>query len=214
MRLLPHLFENNHRWAEAVEREHPGFFHDLAEGQAPSVLWIGCSDSRVPASQITGLLPGEVFVHRNVANVLAHSDLNALSVLQYAVEVLRVEHVVVCGHYGCGGVQAVLNGTRLGLIDNWLLHVKNVRWDHRHQLDALDEEACFRRLCELNVIEQAGHVSETTVVQEAWAAGQPLAVHGWIYDLDDGHLHDLDVTSGSAEEFARRYEAAVASPPS
>ncbi|MDX1418983.1 MAG: carbonate dehydratase [Rubricoccaceae bacterium] len=212
MRLLPHFFENNHRWAEGVERDHPGFFTALAEEQAPSVLWIGCADSRVPANQITGLMPGEVFVHRNVANVLAPSDLNALAVLQYAVEMLKVEHVVVCGHYGCGGVRAVLDGARLGLIDSWLLHVKNVRWEHRDQLDALDDVARFRRLCELNVIEQVGHVAETAIVQEAWAAGQSLAVHGWIYDLGDGHLRDLDVTSSSAEEFERQYAAAVAPP--
>ena len=212
MRLLPHLFENNQRWAEAVEREQPGFFSELARQQAPEILWIGCSDSRVPANQITGLAPGEVFVHRNVANVLAPSDLNALAVLQYAVEVLEVEHVVVCGHYGCGGVRAALDERRLGLIDNWLLHVKDVRWKHRDQLDPLDDEGRFRRLCELNVIEQAENVCETTIVREAWAREQSLSVHGWIYDLRDGHLLDLDVTSSSAAEFARRYRMAAAPP--
>jgi carbonic anhydrase len=209
MRLLPHLFENNQRWAEAIERDHPGFFDALSKQQAPTVLWIGCSDSRVPANQITGLMPGEVFVHRNVANVLAHSDLNALAVLQYAVEVLKVEHVVVCGHYGCGGVRAALDEQRLGLIDNWLLHVKDVRWKHRAALDALDDEARFRRLCELNVIEQVANVCETTIAIEAWGRAQPLSVHGWIYDLHDGRLCDLNVTANSAEEFHGLYEAAL-----
>ncbi len=212
MHTLAPLFENNRRWAEATEREQPGFFAELAQQQAPQLLWIGCSDSRVPANQIIGLAPGEVFVHRNVANVLSHSDLNALSVLQYAVEVLKVGHVVVCGHYGCGGVEAALSGKRLGLIDNWLLHVKDVGWKHRAQLDALDAEARFRRLCELNVIEQVDNVCETTIAREAWARGQALTVHGWIYDLRDGRLRDLGVTATSAEEFVPRYEAAGAAP--
>jgi carbonic anhydrase len=209
VRTLAPLFENNRRWAEAVEREQPGFFAALARQQSPDLLWIGCSDSRVPANQIIGLAPGEVFVHRNVANVLAHSDLNALSVLQYAVEVLKVGHVVVCGHYGCGGVQAALSEQRLGLIDNWLLHVKDVRWKHRAQLDALDDEARFRRLCELNVIEQAANVAATPIAREAWGRGQALSVHGWIYDLRDGRLRDLGVTATSAETFAPLYESAV-----
>jgi len=213
VRTLAPLFENNRRWAEAVERDQPGFFAALAQQQAPHLLWIGCSDSRVPANQIIGLAPGEVFVHRNVANVLAHSDLNALSVLQYAVEVLAVGHVVVCGHYGCGGVQAALSERRLGLIDNWLLHVKDVRWKHRARLDALDEDARFRGLCELNVIEQVANVAETPIVREAWARGQALSVHGWIYDLHDGRLRDLGVTATSAEEFAPLYEAALAAFP-
>ena len=213
MRTLAPLFENNRRWAEAVERDQPGFFAALAQQQAPHLLWIGCSDSRVPANQIIGLAPGEVFVHRNVANVLAHSDLNALAVLQYAVEVLAVGHVVVCGHYGCGGVQAALSEQRLGLIDNWLLHVKDVRWKHRARLDALDGEARARRLCELNVIEQVANVCETTIAREAWGRGQALSVHGWIYDLHDGRLRDLGVTVTAAGELAPLYEAAIAGAP-
>lgn len=212
MRTLAALFENNRRWAEATEREQPGFFAALAQQQAPSLLWIGCSDSRVPANQIIGLAPGEVFVHRNVAGVVAHSDLNALAVLQYAVEVLRVGHVVVCGHYGCGGVKAALSEERLGLIDNWLLHVKDVRWKHRQRLDGLDDAARFRRLCELNVIEQVNNVCETTIVREAWARGQNLCVHGWIYDLHDGHLRDLALTASAPDEFGPLYEAALAAP--
>ncbi|MEA2600251.1 MAG: carbonic anhydrase [Acidobacteriota bacterium] len=174
-----------------VERE-PAFFADLTAQQAPAYLWIGCSDSRVPANQIVGLRPGEMFVHRNVANVVSHTDLNCLSVLQFAVEVLRVRHVIVCGHYGCGGVRAALEGAKLGLIDNWLRHVQDVRGKHAARLDALpDVAARADRLCELNVLEQAVHVCETTVVQDAWARGQELAVHGWIYRLDDGLLRDL-----------------------
>jgi carbonic anhydrase len=192
LRALPELFANNRRWAaEMVERE-PAFFADLTAQQAPAYLWIGCSDSRVPANQIVGLQPGEMFVHRNVANVVAHTDLNCLSVLQFAVEVLRVRHVIVCGHYGCGGVRAALEGARLGLIDNWLRHVQDVRAVHAGRLDALgDAAARADRLCELNVLEQAVHVCETTIVQDAWARGQELAVHGWIYRLDDGLLRDL-----------------------
>lgn len=209
MRTLAHLFETNRRWAESVERDRPGFFAALAEQQAPRILWIGCADSRVPANQITGLDPGEVFVHRNVANVVPHADLNALSVLQYAVEVLKVEHVVVCGHYGCGGVQAALSEQRLGLIDNWLLHVKDIRWKHRTALDALDDTARFRRLCELNVIEQVVNVCQTSFVREAWQAGRDLSVHGWIYELSDGLLRDLGLTVTAADELEPLYTEAV-----
>ncbi len=212
MRTLAPLFENNRRWAAQTEAERPGFFARLAQQQSPRLLWIGCADSRVPANQITGLEPGEVFVHRNVANVLAHSDLNALAVLQYAVEVLEVEHVVVCGHYGCGGVRAALDEQRLGLIDNWLLHVKDVRWKHRRALDLLDDDARFHRLCELNVIEQTAHLAATTIVREAWDRGQTLSVHGWIYGLEDGLLRDLGVTATGPDEWPERYAAAVASP--
>ena len=169
----------------------PAFFLELAKRQSPEYLWIGCSDSRVPANQIVGLQPGDVFVHRNVANVVVHTDLNCLSVLQYAVDVLRVKHVIVCGHYGCGGVAAALAGTRHGLIDNWLRHVTDVREKHAAELTALPQDRRLDRLCELNVVEQVVNVSQTTVVRDAWARGQELTVHGWIYDLRDGLLRDL-----------------------
>ncbi len=210
---LEHLFENNRRWAAEMERERPGFFRHLAEQQRPPLLWIGCSDSRVPANQIVGLEPGQVFVHRNVANVVPHADLNALSVLQFAVEALQVPDVVVCGHYGCGGVRAALDEQRLGLIDNWLLHVKDVRWKHRAALDALDDAARFDRLCELNVIEQVAGVCATTVVREAWRRGQPLSVHGWIYSLQDGLIRDLGVSATNLGEGSARYQAAITGAP-
>ena len=192
MRVLPHLFENNRAWAERVTRDDPEFFSRLARQQAPRYLWIGCSDSRVPANQITGLGPGEMFVHRNVANVVVHSDLNCLSVMQYAVDVLQVTDIIVCGHYDCGGVLAVLRNDRLGLIDNWLRHVQDVAAKHKAELDALPGQSeRHQRLCELNVLEQVASVSQTTVVSEAWARGRSLAVHGWIYKVTDGLLRDL-----------------------
>jgi carbonic anhydrase len=192
MRALSHLFENNRAWAAEMTRQDPGFFERLSGQQAPQYLWIGCSDSRVPANQIVGLLPGEMFVHRNVANVVVHTDLNCLSTVQFAVEVLGVAHIIVCGHYGCGGVQAALREEKLGLVDNWLRHVQDVRWKHQAELDALETEAQrLNRLCELNVVEQVVNVSQTTVVRDAWARGQELAVHGWVYDLRDGLLRDL-----------------------
>jgi carbonic anhydrase len=189
------LFRRNRAWADSVRSADPGFFSDLARQQSPEYLWIGCSDSRVPANQITGLAPGEVFVHRNVANLVVHTDLNCLSVLQFAVDLLHVQHVIVCGHYGCSGVRAALTGQKVGLADNWLRHVQDVRANHASELDAIADPADReRRLCELNVIEQVRHVCEATVVQDAWAAGRPLAVHGWIYGLDDGLLRDLGCT--------------------
>jgi carbonic anhydrase len=192
VRILGHLFENNRAWAAERTREDPEFFARLAHQQAPQYLWIGCSDSRVPANQIVGLLPGEMFVHRNVANVVVHADLNCLSAIQFAVEVLRVGHVIVCGHYGCGGVLAALRDERAGLVDNWLRHVQDVQRRHHRQLAALaTEEQRHNRLAELNVLEQVVNVSQTTVVREAWARGQALAVHGWIYDIRDGLLRDL-----------------------
>ena len=198
---LPELFENNRRWAAACVASNPRFFSRLKEQQAPQYLWIGCSDSRVPANDIVGLLPGELFVHRNVANVVVHTDLNCLSVLQYAVDVLRVKHVIVCGHYGCGGVRAALEESKLGLIDNWLRHVQDVRAKYHVDVDnAASLEAKIDRLCELNVIEQASHVCKTTVVQDAWARGQALSVHGWIYALDDGHLRDFGFTVSQARD--------------
>ncbi len=193
MRVLSHLFASNRAWAADMTRQDPEFFERLAAQQAPKYLWIGCSDSRVPANQIVGLLPGEMFVHRNVANVVVHTDLNCLSAIQFAVEVLGVGHIIVCGHYGCGGVLAALRDERLGLIDNWLRHVQDVRGKHRAELEGLaSNEERHHRLCELNVIEQVVNVSQTTVVRDAWARGQKLAVHGWIYDLRDGLLRDLD----------------------
>jgi carbonic anhydrase len=192
---LSHLFDNNRQWAAKVTAAHPGFFEQLAAQQAPSYLWIGCSDSRVPANEIVGLLPGELFVHRNVANVVVHTDLNCLSVLQYAVDVLRVRDVIVCGHYGCGGVRAALDHARLGLIDNWLRHIQDVAKVQAPALDGLQGEARMDRLCELNVVEQVRHVCETTVVQDAWDRGQVLNVHGWIYGLSDGRLRDLGFNS-------------------
>ena len=198
---LPELFENNRRWAAACVASNPRFFSRLKEQQAPQYLWIGCSDSRVPANDIVGLLPGELFVHRNVANVVVHTDLNCLSVLQYAVDVLRVRHVIVCGHYGCGGVRAALEEGKLGLIDNWLRHVQDVRAKYHVDVDnASSPEAKVDRLCELNVIEQASHVCKTTVVQDAWARGQTLSVHAWIYALDDGRLRDFGFTVSRARD--------------
>jgi carbonic anhydrase len=192
MPVLKQIFENNRAWAAEMVRQDPDFFTRLARQQAPQYLWIGCSDSRVPANQIAGLLPGEMFVHRNVANVVVHADLNCLSTIQFAVDVLRVGHIIVCGHYGCGGVLAALRDEKLGLVDNWLRHVQDVRRRHEADLSALEHEADrHNRLCELNVIEQVINVSQTTVVRDAWARGQELAVHGWVYDIRDGLLRDF-----------------------
>ncbi len=206
---LQHLIANNRTWAARMEREQPGFFQALAQQQNPKYMWIGCSDSRVPANQVTGLEPGEVFVHRNVANVVVSSDLNALSVIQFAVDVLKVEHILVVGHYGCGGVLAVLREQRIGLGDNWLRHVHDVKQRHRGRwmhLCTADQEST---LCEMNVIEQVGHVAETTVVQDAWARGQPLAVHGWCYGLKDGLVKDLGVTMSRADHVVQVYSDAI-----
>jgi carbonic anhydrase len=210
VKALSHLFENNRRWAETITAVQPDFFQTLAAQQAPEYLWIGCSDSRVPANEIVGLLPGELFVHRNVANVVVHTDLNCLSVLQFAVDVLRVKHVIVCGHYGCGGVKAALEDSKLGLIENWLRHVQDVARQQRSRLDACaDAAARVDRLCELNVVAQALHVCETTVVQDAWARGQPLSVHAWIYGLQDGRLQDLAFTVDGQGAVETAYRAAV-----
>jgi carbonic anhydrase len=193
--LLKDLFANNRAWAERMTGQDPDFFTRLSNQQAPAYMWIGCADSRVPANEIVGLAPGELFVHRNVANIVVHADLNCLSVLQFAVEVLKVKHVIVCGHYGCGGVGAALRDDRLGLVDNWLRHVQDVRWKNHVELEGLPtEQKRHDRLCELNVVEQVINVSQTTVVRDAWARAQPLAVHGWIYDLHDGLLRDLGVS--------------------
>jgi carbonic anhydrase len=191
---LDELIANNRRWAAATNAREPGFFTRLARQQSPKYMWIGCADSRVPANEITGLDPGEVFVHRNVANVVVHSDLNALSTIQFAVDALKVEHIIVVGHYGCGGVRAALHGTRVGLADNWLRHVQDVRLRHRKRLDHLPLAEQEDVLCEMNVIEQCGNVALSTVMQDAWARGQKIAVHGWVYGLRDGLLKNLDCT--------------------
>ncbi|MDZ7640552.1 MAG: carbonate dehydratase [Desulfurivibrio sp.] len=201
MRVLKQLFDNNRRWAAALKAREPDFFTRLAAQQTPQYLWIGCADSRVPATEIVDLLPGEIFVHRNIANLVVHTDLNCLSVLQYAVEVLKVRHVIVCGHYGCGGVKAALAGREHGLIDNWLEHIRDIHRLHQAALAAeADEAARFDRLCELNVIEQVNNVCQTNVVRDAWRAGQPLTVHGWIYRVSDGLLRDLEVCVTGLEE--------------
>ena len=211
MRDLSHLFANNRAWAAEITRREPDFFARLSRQQAPEYLWIGCSDSRVPANQIVDLLPGEMFVHRNVANVVVHTDLNCLSAIQFAVEVLRVRHIIVCGHYGCGGVLSALRDEKLGLIDNWLRHVQDVQSKHRTQLVGLASEAQRHdRLCELNVIEQVVNVSQTTVVREAWGRGQALAVHGWIYKLTDGLLRNLGTCVTAEAELGGCYESALA----
>ena len=204
------LFTYNRAWAAQMERERPGFFTSLKSQQTPKYMWIGCSDSRVPANQITGLEPGEVFVHRNVANVVVHTDLNCLSTVQFAVDQLKVEHVMVVGHYGCGGVNAALRNLRVGLVDNWLRHIKDVRDRHADILEAAPLEAQLDILCELNVIEQVMNVAHTTVVQDAWARGQQVTLHGWVYGLKDGLLQDLHITLDSLEGMASLYRAAIA----
>jgi carbonic anhydrase len=202
------LLERNRSWADNMTRSDPDFFARLAQQQAPRYLWIGCSDSRVPANQILGLMPGEIFVHRNVANVVVHSDLNCLSVIQFALEVLRIRHIIVTGHYGCGGVRAALHDQKLGLIDNWLRHVQEVRNRHRAELGALqDDEARLARLCELNAITQAVNVAETTLMQDAWARGQQVAVHSLCYGLDNGILRNLGPSLESVEDVARVKES-------
>ncbi len=197
---LQHLLDNNRVWAARMERERPGFFSLLAQQQTPKYLWIGCSDSRVPANEITGLDPGEVFVHRNVANVVVHSDLNALSVIQFAVDHLKVEHIMVVGHYGCGGVLAALRGTRVGLADNWLRHVHDVKLRHRRRIEHLTAREQEDVLCEMNVIEQVGNVAMSNVLQDAWRRGQKVAVHGWCYGLKDGLVQDMQVSMQSPQD--------------
>lgn len=204
------LFAHNRAWAAQMEQERPGFFTNLKNQQSPKYMWIGCSDSRVPANQITGLEPGEVFVHRNVANVVVHSDLNALSTIQFAVERLKVAHVMVVGHYGCSGVQAALEGARIGLADNWLRHIQDVRDRHRTLLDAIPEHARHDALVELNVIEQVVNVSQSTVLQDAWSRGQTVTLHGWVYGVHDGLLQDLAMSVNKAEGLPGLYRDAIA----
>ena len=204
------LLERNRIWAERARAEDPGFFSRLSGLQHPKYLWIGCSDSRVPANQIIDMNPGEVFVHRNIANVVVHTDLNCLSVIQYAIDVLKVEHILVVGHYGCGGVGAALTGQRVGLADNWIRHVKDVKHKHRAIIEAIDsEEIRHDRLCELNALEQMINVCETTVVREAWARGQKLAVHAWVYSLRDGRVHDLGLSIDSPTALPEQYGPAL-----
>ena len=206
---LQHLFAHNRAWASEMERQRPGFFSGLTQQQKPRYMWIGCSDSRVPANQITGLEPGEVFVHRNVANVVVHSDLNALSAIQYAVEMLKVEHVMVVGHYGCGGVLAAMDGVRVGLADNWIRHIQDVRHRHRALLDTLSAAARANALVDLNVIEQVVNVCVSTVMTDAWAKGQAVSVHGWAYGVHDGLLQDLRMTISDPEQLEALYREAV-----
>ncbi len=201
MRILKHLFDNNRAWAARIKENNPDFFSRLSHQQRPEFLWIGCSDSRVPANEIVSMLPGEIFVHRNIANVVVHTDLNCLSVIQYAVDILKVKHIIVCGHYGCGGIRAAMEGEAHGLIDNWLGHIKDVYRYHQTMIDAVaDEQEKLDLLCELNVIEQVVNVAQTTVVQNAWRSGQELDVHGWIYSIDDGILKDLDICIAAIDQ--------------
>jgi carbonic anhydrase len=205
------LFARNREWAASVVAEQPEFFEALAAQQAPEYMWIGCSDSRVPANELLGMMPGEMFVHRNVANVVVHSDLNCLSVLQYAIEVLKVKNIIICGHYGCGGVGAALTGMRVGLVDNWLRHVQDVKHKHGKYLGAvLPTGAAHDRLVELNVAEQVINCAQTTIVQDAWERGQDLTIHSWVYGLKDGLLRDLGMTVSNADELAQKYDALLA----
>jgi len=200
MSKLQNLIDNNSVWAERIAKEDPDFFTKLAEQQNPEYLWIGCSDSRVSADAIVDLMPGEIFVHRNIANLVVHTDLNCLSVIQYAVDVLKVKHIIVCGHYGCGGIKATLDNDRHGLIDNWLCHVHDVIRKYKNYFDTLtDDRKRFEKLCELNIIEQVANICQTTIVGDAWSKGQDLYVHGWVYSLEDGIIHDLDVTIGEGD---------------
>ena len=206
---LQDLFAHNRAWAAQMERERPGFFTGLVKQQTPKYMWVGCSDSRVPANQITGLEPGEVFVHRNVANIVVHSDLNALSAIQFAVEHLKVEHIMVVGHYGCSGVQAALRGTRIGLADNWLRHIQSTRDHHRALIESVDEAHWADTLCELNVIEQVVNVCVSTVMLDAWARGQKVQIHGWAFGVHDGLLNDLGMTVGGDDKLSEIYLAAL-----
>jgi carbonic anhydrase len=211
---LSELFASNRRWAEKIRRRDPEFFLKLSRQQRPQYLWIGCADSRVPANEITDLMPGELFVHRNIANVLVHTDLNALSVVQFAVDVLQVKDIILCGHYGCSGVGAALRRERVGLADNWLRHVQDVAVKHESILSGIiDDTLRANRLCELNVIEQVANLTQTTVVQDAWTRGQPLTVHGWIYDIRDGLLRDLHVSATAETNFETCYREALATLP-
>ncbi len=204
MRILKNLFEKNKKWAERIKASAPDFFLNLSNQQNPEYLWIGCSDSRVPANEIVDMMPGEIFVHRNIANLVIHTDLNCLSVIQYAVEVLKVKHIIVCGHYGCGGIQAAMEDKDHGLIDNWLRNIRDVYRYHQVLIDVLqNEKEKINLLCELNVVEQVANICHTTIVQNAWKSGQELAVHGWIYNIEDGILKDLNVCTTNYDEISQ-----------
>ncbi len=209
MKEIETLKSNNALWSKTMVEEDPGFFERLSESQKPRFLWIGCSDSRVPAEQLTGLEPGELFVHRNVANLVIHTDLNCLSVVQYAIDVLEVEHVIICGHYGCGGVQAAVENPELGLINNWLLHIRDIWYKHSSLLGELSPDQRLNKLCELNVVEQIYNLGHSTVMQTAWKRGQKVSLHGWVYGIQDGRLRDLQVSSTSRETLEQRYRQGV-----
>ncbi|GAM26657.1 hypothetical protein SAMD00019534_098320 [Acytostelium subglobosum LB1] len=203
------LINNNHEWSKRMTMEDPTFFTQLSESQRPNFLWIGCSDSRVPAEKLTGLGPGELFVHRNVANLVVHTDLNCLSVIQYAIEVLKVEHVIVCGHYSCGGVAAAYDNPDLGLINNWLLHIRDIIFKHKKVLHDLPRKRMLNALCELNVVEQVNNLGNSTIMQSAWKRGQKVSIHGWIYGIQDGYLRDLEITAYSKDSLERNYQQSV-----
>ncbi|WP_114192752.1 carbonate dehydratase [Edaphovirga cremea] len=209
MKEIERLIANNRVWSESIEDEDPGFFERLAEAQKPRFLWIGCSDSRVPAERLTGLEPGELFVHRNVANLVIHTDLNCLSVVQYAVEVLEVEHIIICGHYGCGGVEAAIENPELGLINNWLLHIRDLWYKHSSLLGVMTHEKRLDALCELNVVEQVYNLGHSTIMQSAWKRGQKVMIHGWVYGIQNGRLRDLKVTATSRETLEMGYRNAI-----
>lgn len=212
MSILKQLFENNRDWSSKIRTKYPDFFEKLSKQQAPKYLWIGCSDSRVPANEIVGLMPGEIFVHRNVGNIVVHTDFNCLSVIQYAVSVLKVEHIIVCGHYGCGGVQSAMRDSELGLIDNWLRHIKDIFCEHEAVLAKIpDKNERIDKLCEFNVIKQVQNVCHTTIIQQAWRVGQRLAIHGWIYGLNDGLLKDLNICVTKQDEIGKVYRIAASS---
>lgn len=210
MKDISTLISNNRQWSRLLKEEDPGFFERLSLAQKPRFLWIGCSDSRVPAERLTGLEPGELFVHRNVANLVVHTDLNCLSVVQYAVEVLEVEHIIICGHYGCGGVQAALENPELGLIDNWLLHIRDLWYKHSALLGELPPEKRVDKLCEINVIEQVYNLGHSTIMQSAWKRGQQVNLHGWVYGIQDGYLRDLEVSATNRETLEQRYRHGIA----
>lgn len=210
MKDIETLISNNRQWSRLLKEEDPGFFERLSLAQKPRFLWIGCSDSRVPAERLTGLEPGELFVHRNVANLVIHTDLNCLSVVQYAVEVLEVDHIIICGHYGCGGVQAAVENPELGLINNWLLHIRDLWYKHSSLLGELPPEKRFDKLCEINVIEQVYNLGHSTVMQSAWKRGQKVTIHGWVYGILDGYLRDLEVSATNREILEQRYRHGIA----
>ncbi|WP_334473352.1 carbonate dehydratase [Arsenophonus sp. PmNCSU2021_1] len=210
MKKIKQLFENNLQWSESVTKENPSFFKELAKFQNPHFLWIGCSDSRVPAEKLIKAAPGDLFVHRNVANLVIHTDLNCLSVIQYAVDVLKVEHIIICGHYGCGGIEAAIDNTEQGLINNWLLHVRDILFKHSSILGELAPQERANRLCELNVIEQVYNLGHSTIIQSAWRRSQNVIIHGWVYGINNGRLNDLDVTANSREQLELTYRQVIA----